>query len=99
MFLQVSKKGSSFSPSLFNQLCHLEPTFLKKPAADWKTDETYTRFCFLVNGFSPVNDAGERAVKFAADFNGAICHDVVQHQAMLQGVEMHRRTHPKARKH
>ena len=77
------------------QLCRFEPAFLAKPVADWKNDVNYLAFKTLVNGFSPVNDAGERAVKFASDFNGAITRDKVQHAAMLQGIEEHQRPRPK----
>ena len=83
---------------LFFKLCKLEPTFLAKPAAEWASDDSYKLFCSLVDGFFPVNDAGERAVKFASDFNGKITLDPVQHQGMLQGIEKHRRNHPKATK-
>ena len=51
-----------------------------------------------MNGFSPVNDAAEWAVKFASDFNGRITRNAEQHAGMLQAVEMHRRTHAKPRK-
>ena len=76
----------------------MDPTFLAKPAQEWPLDDSYKHFCSLVDGFSPVNDAGERAVKFAADFNGAITRDPEQHQAMLQGIEKHRREHTKPTK-
>ena len=65
---------------------------------EWAEDDNYASFRNLVNGFSPVNDAAERAVKFASDFNGAITRNPEQHEAMLQGVEAHRRAHPKATK-
>ena len=81
-----------------SQLCKLDPTFLDKPVAEWDADESFRRFSFLVNGFTPVNDAGERAVKFASDFNGAITQDAKQHKAMLQGVQQHRRAYPKPTK-
>lgn len=83
---------------LFFQLCGFEPSFLSSPVENWHTNGNYHSFCALVNGFSPLNDAGERAVKFASDFNGAITRDNEQHQAMLQGIEAHRRAHPKPTK-
>ena len=54
------------------QLTHFEPTFLGLPASKWASDGNYKLFRELVNGFLPVNDAAERAVKFASDFNGRI---------------------------
>ena len=62
----------SYCFSILNQLCHLEPHFLAKPVPDCPSDDSYQCFKYLVNGFSPVNDAGEHTVKFASDFNGAI---------------------------
>ena len=80
------------------QLFKVDPVFLGKPVSDWEGDESYKRFCFLVDGLSPINDAGERAVKFASDFNGRITHNPKQHQAMMHGVQQHRRENPKATK-
>ena len=65
---------------------------------EWEADDNYRSFRKLVNGFSPVNDAAERAVKFASDFNGRITRNAEQHAGMLQGIEMHRRLRPKATK-
>ena len=83
---------------MYFQLTHFEPTFLGSPASEWGSDGNYQSFQKLVNGFSPVNDAAERAVKFASDFNGRITRNTEKHAGMLQGVEMHRRTHAKPTK-
>ena len=80
------------------QICRFEPSFISKPVSEWNNDENYHAFCTLVKGFSPVNDAAERAVKFASDFGGAITHNPEQHANMMQGIEAHRRAHPKATK-
>ena len=88
----------SFAPAFTFQLCQFEPSFLGKPAVEWNADGNYQDFRALVNGFSPLNDAGERAVKFAADFNGKITRNEEQHEAMLQGVEEHRHAFPKPTK-
>ena len=82
----------------YQQLCRFEPTFLSRPVGEWMGDDNYSDFQKLVNGFSPVNDAAERAVKFASDFNGAITRNPKRHADMLQGIEGHRRDHPKATK-
>ena len=73
------------------QISKLEPSFLEKPVDEWNDDASYKSFKELVNSFSPVNDAGERAVKFASDFNGKITHDPVKHAALLQVVDKQRR--------
>ena len=80
------------------QLCKFDPSFLAKPAKEWKSDANYSDFCTLVNGFTPLNDAAERAVKFGSDFSGKITHDVERKDAVLQVIEQHRRMHPKATK-
>ena len=48
----------------------------------------------VVKSLASVNDAGERAVKFASDFNGLLTRNPAQHGAMLQGVEEVRRRRP-----
>ena len=58
-------------------------TFIAKPAKEWDGNDNYEAFKSLVNGFSPLNDAAERAVKFASDFNGAITRDEDEHKGML----------------
>ena len=84
---------------LIFHLLKIEPTFLtKNDFNSWKDDASYNSFCKLVGGFSSVNDAGERAVKFASDFSGHITKSKQQHQKMLQGIEMHRLKHTKAAK-
>ena len=50
------------------------------------------------NPGNPVNDAAERAVKFASDFNGKVMRDEKQHAAMLQEIEQHCRQAPKPTK-
>ena len=73
-----------------------EPTFLAKPVDEWEGDENYKAFKSLVNAFSPLNDAAERAVKFASDFNGSITLDENEHKGMLQGIEAHQHSRPNA---
>ena len=80
----------------YHQLCNFDPTFLSKPAVKWEDDANFQDFRKLVNGFSPINDAAERAVKFVSDFNGKITRDEKQHADMLQGIEQHRHNQPKA---
>ena len=48
---------------LFFKLLNFEPLFLNCPVGDWHKDASYKKFCSLVDGFTPVNDAAERAVK------------------------------------
>ena len=57
------------------QLCNFEPSFLAKLAVEWEIDDNFRSFRKLVNGFTPLNDAAERAVKFGSDFNSVIPHD------------------------
>ena len=61
-------------------------------------DDSFQSFRKLVNGFTPLNDAAERAVKFGSDFNGVITHDRKRKADMLQLVEETRRECPKATK-
>lgn len=44
------------------------------------------------------NDIGERAVKFASDFENVVTKERTQKQAMLQGVEQYRNQRPKPTK-
>ena len=89
--MDKSDSGAKLSfKKFFSQISKLEPTFLSKPVDEWNDDASYKSFKDLVNSFSPVNDAGERAVKFASDFNGCITHDPVKHAGLLQGVDKHR---------
>ena len=83
---------------LFFNVCGLEPTFLTRPPSEWSQDSSYVRFKHLVRGFTPLNDAGERAVKLGSDFHGSLAKDSLQHQAVLQNVEAHRQNYPIATK-
>ena len=78
------------------QLCNFEPSFLAKPAAEWEMDDNFRSFRKLVNGFTPLNDAAERAVKFGSDFEGVITHDRKRRANVLQLVEETHRECPKA---
>jgi hypothetical protein len=78
--------------------CAIEPSFLQLPSSEWKSEVSYVKFCSTVNRFSPLNDAGERAVKFESDYHGLLDKDAVQHESVLQNVEEHRRMYPKATK-
>ena len=75
-----------------------EPLFLSKPASEWETDANFQAFRKLVNGFTPLNDAAERAVKFGSDFNGVITHDRKRKADVLRLVEETRRECPKPTK-
>lgn len=81
---------------LFFKVCKLRPDFLRVPSAQWIGEETYQKFCFIVKGLPPFNDPAERAVKLGTDYHGRIVQDPVQHEALLQSVESHRREFPKA---
>ena len=83
---------------LLFKVCKVHPTFLSKPVEEWSDDASYCHFKYLVEGFTPVNDAAECAVKFATDYHGKITHNTKQHQAMLQGIEEHRTNYPKPTK-
>ena len=77
---------------------NIEPTFLRKPYPEWENTESFREFCSKVNGLTPLNDAGERAVKMSGDFLGRLAQDDEQRQALLQGIEEHRRRVPAGRK-
>ena len=61
-------------------------------------DDNFRSFRKLVNGFTPLNDAAERAVKMGSDFNGVITYDRKRKADVLQLVEETRRECPKATK-
>ena len=65
---------------------------------EWEDLESFQDFRKLVNGFLPINDAAERAVKFVSDFNGKITRDPKQHEGLLQVVDVNRHDEPKATK-
>ena len=83
---------------LFFKLSNVDPTFLNLPCSEWSSNANYISFLEVVDGMSPLNDAGERAVKFSADFHGRLSQDKGQHQAVLQSVSEHRRSIPSGRK-
>ena len=76
----------------------IEPTFLTKSNSEWDNTQSFQEFCSKVNGLTPINDAGERAVKMSGDFFGRLAEDEEQRQALLQSIEGHRRRVPAARK-
>ena len=55
---------------LFFKLCNVEPEFLTLPVNEWQQNHSFKKFLSLVKSFSPLNDAGERAVKLGSDFYG-----------------------------
>ena len=73
----------------FFKLSHIEPTFLNKPCSSWHSDESYKKFCHVVNGLTPINDAGERAVKFSGDYDKQ-CTSHEKRQSMLQTIDEHK---------
>ena len=68
------------------------------PASELETDANFQAFRKLVNGFTPLKDTAERAVKFGSDFNGVITHDRKRKADVLQLVEETRRECPKPTK-
>ena len=80
------------------QLCKFDPTFISKPAVEWEDFPNYQEFRKLVNGFKPINDAAERAVKLVSDFNGRITRNPEQHEGLLLVVDENRHTEPKPTK-
>ena len=83
---------------LIFKLGSIEPTFLTKRYSEWESDQSYKRFFQLVKSLTPINDVGERAVKFSGDFYGRISLQAEQHQGLMQNVELHRRKLPTPRK-
>ena len=83
---------------LLFQLLNIQPTFLEKPFEEWASDESFQSIDSIIHHLKVVNDAGERSVKFGSDFSNKLVKDDNQRQALLQGVESHRRAHPKATK-
>ena len=65
---------------------------------DWANDDSYNEIGNIVKGLKVVNDAGERAVKMGADFSEKLVKDEEQRQALLQGVELHRKSFQKPTK-
>ena len=61
-------------------------------------DDNFRSVRKLVNSFTPLNDAAERAVEFGSDYNGVITNDWKRKADVLQLVEEKRRECPKATK-
>ena len=83
---------------LFFQLVKINPTFLAKPAREWSNDDSFIKIGNIVKSLKVINDAGERAVKMGADYSETLVKDDAQRQALLQGVELHRKTFQKPTK-
>ena len=71
--------------------------FLRKPVADWPSDEEYKAVEQVVESMSVVNDSAERGVKLAHDFLGSSRKEG-NLQNILQVVENERKRLPKQRK-
>lgn len=50
-------------------LLEIDPSFLKLPVSNWPTTETYLKAKEIVRNLPVVNDAAERALGLATDFN------------------------------
>ncbi len=79
------------------KLLKIEPTFLTKSNSEWDKTQSFKEFCSKVDGLTPINDVGERAVKMSGDFFGRLSEDEERRQALLQSIEGHKRRVPAAR--
>ena len=81
----------------FFVILKLDPSFLQRPAEQWKDLESYKHAERVVKGLKVVNDAAERGVQLTADFlNSAKSED--RFQQVLQVVENDRKIIPNQRK-
>lgn len=72
----------------------ISTTFMRKPAEEWCSDESYLDAKQRVASLTVVNDVAERGVKLISDFNMKSTRDPVQQQYLLQVIEEHRREYP-----
>ena len=65
--------------------------FLTDAVETWEEREYFKTVRITVRALSVVNDAAERAVKLATDFNEVLTKDEEQRQLLYQVVEYHRK--------
>ena len=57
---------------LIFELCQMNPLFLSLPVVEWNGNASFEKFCTIVRGLTPLNDAGERAVKLGSDYHNQL---------------------------
>ena len=80
----------------FFHILQLDSSFLCQSVGSWNKNETYLNAKLIVENIRVVNDAAERGVKLAQDFNDA-AHNEKHYQNILQTVENSRNTVPNQR--
>ena len=85
--------GHSFT---FCNLIHLSFFHILQSVESWNKNETYLNAKLIVENIRVVNDAAERGVELAQDFNDAV-HNEKHYQNILQTVENSRNTVPNQR--
>ena len=68
---------------------------MDKPSKEWVFDQSYLSIGNIVVNLKVINDAAERTVKLGSDYGEKIVKGDNQKQALLQGVELHRKVHEK----
>ena len=82
---------------MFFNILKIDSSFLRKPVVEWKDNQLYKNAKLIVDNIKVVNDAAERGLKLAQDFQGAAQKE--QHyQNILQVVENSRKSLPNQRK-
>jgi hypothetical protein len=89
---------SPVSWALFNSLGISDTTWLKKPTSTWGGHESYDKLSRFATSLLVTNDCAEREVALITDYIEIITKDEDQRQHLLQGVELHRKCFPNAKK-
>jgi len=83
---------------IFFELLGIEPTFFSLPICEGQSSNSYCELSNIVSMLKVVNDAAERTVKFGSDYTDAITKNEARRQAILQEVELSRKSYPKSTK-
>jgi hypothetical protein len=96
--LTLASLISSESWALFDCLGISDTAWLKTPPSTWDSNESYHKLKKFVTSLLVTNDCAERGVALISDYIEIVTKDEDQRQHLLQGVELHRKSFPNAKK-
>jgi hypothetical protein len=99
--LQKMTLTSIISPAswaLFNDLEISDTDWLKNPPSTWGGNKSYEKLNTFVTKLLITNNCAERGVALISDYIEIVTKDEDQRQHLLQGVELHRKSFPNAKK-
>jgi hypothetical protein len=94
-------RASIISPAswaLFNGLEISDTAWLTTPPSTWGGNESYDKLNTFATKLLLTNDCAERGVALISDYIEIVTKDEHQRKHLLQGVELHRKSFPNAKK-